>query len=393
MGRRGRRYIDFAAGIAVANVGHSHPKVVAAAREQAERFIHTSFQVSPYEPYIAVCERINALAPFKGKAKTFLVNSGAEAVENTVKVARAATGRAAIIAFSGGFHGRTLATTALTGKVFPYKAPFGPMMPDVFHVPFPVPSEGITAAQSLAHLKTLFRADVAPSRVAGIIIEPIQGEGGFYEAPLELLQGLRAICDEHGILLIADEVQSGCARTGAMFAIEHAGVEPDLVAFAKGIAGGFPLGGVVGRAELIDAVPAGGLGSTFGGNPVSCAAAVATLDVIAEEKLNERALAIGERLIARLDELSRRNDVIPIRNLRGRGAMIAFDVVGESGAPDAAGAQRLAKAALTEGLFLLTCGINGNSIRILSPLTIEMPVLDEGLDMLARAMMAANPRA
>ncbi len=285
----GRRYIDFAAGIAVLNVGHRHPKIMAAVSKQLERFTHTSFQVAPYEPYIELCERLNDLAPFSGKAKTLLLNSGAEAVENAVKLARAATGRSAVIAFSGAFHGRTIATTALTGKVIPYKQGFGPMVPDVFHVPFPVPSEGVSVEDAIKQLRWALKHQVDPSRLSAIIIEPVQGEGGFYQAPRELLTEIRKICDEHGCLFIADEVQTGFARTGKMFAIQHSGIEPDLVAIAKAVAGGFPLAGVIGRQEIMDRLGIGGLGSTYGGHPISCAAAIATLDVIEEERLIERA--------------------------------------------------------------------------------------------------------
>lgn len=385
----GRRYIDFAAGIAVLNIGHRHPKVLAAVREQLERFTHTSFQVAPYEQYIALCERLNQMAPFSGEAKTLLLNSGAEAVENAVKIARAATGRSAIIAFNGAFHGRTIATATLTGKVAPYKQNLGSMMPEVFHALFPIPSEGITAEDSLKSVDGILKYQVDPARVAAIIIEPVQGEGGFYEAPTKLLVGIRKICDDHGILMIVDEVQTGFARTGKMFGIQHSGVEPDLVTVAKALAGGFPLSGVIGRAQLMDKLSVGGLGSTYGGNPVACAAALATLDVLEDEKLVERANKVGAKILETLEDVHRRNDTLPIANIRGHGAMIAFDVVdaNDPSKPDKEATQRITNVALENGLFLLTCGINGNSIRLLMPITIEDATLDEGLAVLKKALV------
>lgn len=384
----GRRYIDFAAGIAVLNVGHRHPKVMAAVSEQLERFTHTSFQVSPYEQYVLLCERLNKLAPFSGKAKTILVNSGAEAVENCMKIARAATGRSAVIAFTGSFHGRTIATTALTGKVAPYKQNFGPLLPDVFHVPFPVPSEGVSVEESIKALHSVVKYQVDPSRVAAIIIEPVQGEGGFYQAPTALLKEIRKLCDDHGILMVVDEVQTGFARTGKMFGVQHSGVEPDLVAVAKALAGGFPLAGVIGRAEIMDKLSVGGLGSTYGGHPISCAAAIATLDVIEEENLVQRANTIGAQIIDRLNDIKKSNDTLPIENIRGIGAMIAFDIVDASdrSKPDKAMTQRVVKTALDKGLFLLTCGLHGNSIRLLMPITIEEKILGEGMDLLGTAL-------
>ena len=386
----GNRYIDFAGGIAVLNVGHRHPKVFAAVERQLQLYTHTAFQVSPYEPYIALCEQLNALAPFGGEAKTLLVNSGAEAVENATKIARAATGRSAIIAFSGGFHGRTLMTMALTGKVAPYKRKAGPMPAEIFHIPFPAPHLGVTVEDSLKALALLFKADVEADRVAAIVIEPVQGEGGFHEAPSELLREVRRICDRHGILLIADEVQCGFGRTGRMFGIENSGVEPDILTIAKSLGGGFPIAGVIGRAAIMDALDPGGLGSTFGGNPVSCAAALAVLDIIQDEKLLERANSLGARLKTRLGVIQRRNDIVPIAAIRGPGAMVAFDVVkpGAEHEPDAA--QRVARAALADGLIVLTCGIYGNTIRVLVPLTASDEIVDEGLAKLEQALIAAN---
>lgn len=388
----GRRFIDFAAGIATLNVGHRHPAVMEAVHAQLGLYTHTAFQVTGYEPYIALAERLNALAPFSDPAKTILFTTGAEATENAVKIARAATSRSAVIAFAGGFHGRSLLSLALTGKVSPYKKAFGPLPGEVFHLPFPVKEHGVDVHTTLRALDLLFRADVDPSRVAAIIIEPVLGEGGFYDAPRQLLLELRAICDRHGILLIADEVQTGFARTGKMFGIQHSGVEPDLVAVAKSLGGGLPLSGVIGRAEIMDRTDPGGLGGTYGGNPVACAAALMVLDVIEKENLLERAGQIGERIKAKLKEIAARNDVLPICAIRGQGAMIAFDVVKERGGydPDPDATKRITAAALSEGLILLSCGIYGNTIRLLMPLTIEIPVLDEGIEKLDRALSFAR---
>ncbi len=386
----GNRYIDFAGGIAVVNTGHRHPKVIAAVKQQLDAYTHTAFQIVPYDPYIRLCERLNRLAPFKGAAKTILFTTGAEAVENAVKIARAATGRAGVIAFSGAFHGRTALTNALTGKVVPYKKKFGVSPPGIFHAPFP--AYGVTVADTLRALDTIFRADIGPGDVAAIIIEPVQGEGGFLPAPVELLQALRDICTEHGILLIADEVQTGFARTGKMFGIENSGVEPDLVTIAKSLAGGFPLSGVIGRAEIMDAPEPGGLGGTYAGSPIACAAALAVLDVIAEEKLIERANRIGTRIKEAVGRFAQRNDTVAIDNIRGPGAMVAFDIVRQRGSaePDADATKRVTAAALGEGLILLSCGVNGNTIRLLNPLTIPDTQLDEGLAKLEKALIAAN---
>ncbi|HEY0104831.1 MAG TPA: 4-aminobutyrate--2-oxoglutarate transaminase [Rhizomicrobium sp.] len=384
----GKRYIDFAGGIAVLNTGHRHPRVLAAVKAQLEAYTHTAFQVMAYEPYVALCERLNALAPFKGPAKTVLFTTGAEAAENAVKIARAATGRSAVIAFTGGFHGRTMMTMAMTGKVVPYKRAFGPMPSEVFHVPFPIAHYGVTAGDSLKALQFLFKADVDPARVAAIVVEPVQGEGGFHTVPAELFVALRRICDANGILLIADEIQSGFARTGKMFAIEHSGVEPDLVTVAKSLAGGFPLSGVIGRAAIMDAAEPGGLGGTYAGSPVSCAAALAVLDVIESEGLLARAGAIGARLRERLALASRRNDLAPIAHIRGPGAMVAFDLVTARGTsePDAGMTRNVTARALEGGLVLLSCGIHGETIRILVPLTASDALIDEGLDILESAL-------
>ena len=385
----GRRYIDFAGGIGVMNVGHRHPKVIAAVQAQLERFTHTCFHVAPYEPYVALAERLNAMAPGDFEKKTLLVNTGAEAVENAVKIARAATGRSAVIAFNGGFHGRTMMALSLTGKVDPYKKGFGPMPGDVWHVPFPSELHHLSVEHSMLALEHLFKVDVEPSRVAAIIIEPVQGEGGFYVAPPEFLRRLRALCDEHGILLVADEVQSGAARTGKMFAIEHSGVVPDMITLAKSVAGGFVLAAVTGRAEIMDAVAPGGLGGTYGGNPVSCAAALATLDAFEEEGLFDRATALGERLTSRFRALAKRFPAIG--DVRGLGAMVAVELFRdrERTQPDAALTQAVVAAAAERGLLLLPCGVYGNVVRVLVPITASDAVVDEGMDILEQALEAA----
>lgn len=384
----GNRYVDFAGGIAVLNVGHLHPRVVAAVSEQLTRFSHTSFQVMGYDGYVTLAERLNALAPFSGDAQTILFTTGAEATENAVKIARAATGRTGVISFTGAFHGRSGLASAMTGKVNPYKWQFGPSLPDIFHVPFPNPAYGVTVADSLKALEFLFAADIHPRSVAAIIIEPVQGEGGFNVAPIDLLHSLRAICDRHGIKLIADEVQTGFARTGKMFAIEHSGVEPDLVAVAKSLAGGFPLSGVIGRADLMDVVEPGGLGGTYGGSPIGCAAALAVLDIIEEEQLLARSGVIGQSIRARVDGWRSRNDLVSISPARGLGGMIGFDILdGKNGMmPLANGGKVVAAKALDEGLVVLSCGAIGETVRILVPLTASDEILDEGLDSLEKAL-------
>ncbi|WP_434101023.1 4-aminobutyrate--2-oxoglutarate transaminase [Trinickia caryophylli] len=381
----GRRFIDFAAGIAVVNTGHRHPRVVAAVREQLDRFTHTAYQIVPYASYVELAEKINRRAPGQFVKKTAFFTTGAEAVENAVKIARAATGRPGIIAFAGGFHGRTMMGMALTGKVAPYKLNFGPFPSDVFHAPFPNPLHGVSTADSLQAIETLFKADIDPARVAAIIFEPVQGEGGFYPAPADFVRGLRRICDAHGILLIADEVQTGFARTGKLFAMEHYDVAPDLITMAKSLAGGMPLSGVVGRAETMDAAAPGGLGGTYAGNPLALAAAHAVLDVIDEEKLCERAVTLGSRLKARLEAL--KADVPQLADVRGPGAMIAAEFLSPgTQAPDAAFTKRVQQLALERGLLLLVCGTYGNVIRFLFPLTIEEAVFDEALGLLEEAL-------
>lgn len=388
----GKRFVDFGGGIAVLNTGHRHPKVMAAVHKQLELYTHTAFQITAYEPYIELAERLNALAPFSGPAKTIFFTTGAEATENAVKMARAATGRSAVIAFTGAFHGRTMLTMAMTGKVLPYKKKFGPMPGEVFHVPFPVPSQDVSVEDSLKALNFLFKADVEPTQVAAIILEPVQGEGGFYAAPTELLVALRKICDLHGIVLISDEVQAGFARTGKMFGIEHSGVEPDMITVAKSLAGGFPLSGVIGKAPLMDATDPGGLGGTYAGSPVAVAAALAVLDVIEEEKLCERANSMGAHIKTRLQEMATRNDIVPIAEIRGPGAMIGFDIVKERGAnePDPDATKRVTSAALEHGLILLSCGVYGNTIRILVPLTASDAIVNEGLDIIDKALVSAR---
>ena len=383
-----REYIDFAGGIAVLNTGHRHPKVMSAVRAQLDAYTHTAFQVCAYEPYIELAEKLNGRAPIADGAKTILFTTGAEAVENAVKIARAATGRSAVVSFSGAFHGRTALTMGLPGKVSPYKTGFGPSPADLFHVPFPVERYGVDVDTSLLVLDHVLRADVGPDRVAAIILEPVQGEGGFHQAPPELMRALRKLCDAHGILLIADEVQSGFGRTGKLFAMEHYDVEADLITVAKSLAGGFPLSGVIGRAEIMDAVDPGGLGGTYGGSPIGCAAALAVLDVIDGEGLLARASALGERAKAKLKEIQLRNDMAPIDGIRGLGSMIAFDLVARRGAlaPDGAAAKRVTTRALEEGLILLSCGVSGETIRSLYPLTIEDETFNEGLTRLSAAL-------
>ncbi|MDK4731947.1 4-aminobutyrate--2-oxoglutarate transaminase [Rhizobium sp. CNPSo 3490] len=387
--KEGRRYIDFAAGIAVLNTGHRHPRVIAAVKEQLDHFTHTCHQVVPYENYVSLAERLNALLPGNFQKKTIFVTTGAEAVENAVKIARAATGRSAVIAFSGGFHGRTFMGMALTGKVVPYKVGFGAMSGDVFHVPFPVELHGVSVDQSLAALKKLFAADVDPQRVAAIILEPVQGEGGFYPAPVAFMKALRELCDQHGILLIADEVQTGFARTGRMFAMEHHEVAADLTTMAKSLAGGFPLAAVTGRAEVMDAPGPGGLGGTYGGNPLGIAAAHAVLDVIADEDLCSRANQLGGRLKQRLESL--REKVPEIADIRGPGFMNAVEFNDRTtGLPSADFANKVRLTALDKGLILLTCGVHGNVIRFLAPITIQDEVFGEALDILETSMLEAS---
>lgn len=385
----GRRYIDFAAGIAVVNTGHRHPKVIEAVKAQLDSFTHTCHQVVPYENYVALAEKLNAAVPGDFAKKTIFVTTGAEAVENAVKIARAATNRPAVIAFTGAFHGRTFMGMTLTGKVQPYKAGFGAMMPDVFHVPFPVELHGVSIEDTLSVLDKLFKADVDPARVAAFIIEPVQGEGGFYEVPRAFMEKLQEIARKHGILLIADEVQTGFARTGKLFAMEHYGVVPDITTMAKGLGGGFPIAAVTGRAEIMDAPAPGGLGGTYGGNPIGVAAGLAVLEVIEEEGLCERAVSLGNRLKQRLSGLAA--SVPQIADVRGPGFMnaVEFNIPGTS-TPDPEFTNRVREKALERGLILLTCGVYGNVIRFLAPVTIPDDVFSEALDILEAALLSAK---
>lgn len=380
----GRRYIDFGSGIAVLNTGHRHPRVVQAVKEQLERFTHTAYQVVPYESVVALAERLNALTPGQHAKKTAFFTTGAEAVENAIKIARAHTRRPGVIALTGAFHGRTFMGMALTGKVAPYKLGFGPFPASVYHMPAPVALHGVSVAQSLAALEQLFKSDIAADQVAAIIVEPVQGEGGFYVQPPEFMRGLRAVCDRHGIVLIADEIQTGFGRTGKLFAMEHYEVLPDLMTVAKSLAGGLPLSGVVGRAEIMDAPAPGGLGGTYAANALAIAAAHAVLDVIADEQLCARAERLGQRLQARLNAL--RASVPQISDVRGLGAMVAVEFAQADGRPDAEFTRQVQQRAHDAGLLLLTCGVHANVIRFLFPLTIEDALLEEGLDILSAAL-------
>jgi 4-aminobutyrate aminotransferase/(S)-3-amino-2-methylpropionate transaminase len=385
----GKRYIDFGSGIAVVNTGHSHPHIVAALKRQLDAFSHTCIMVTPYASAVELAEKLCAAVPIEN-ARAMFLSTGAEAVENAIKIARATTGRHGVIAFSGGFHGRTNLCMGLTGKVVPYKKGFGPFTPGIYHAPFPAEYLGVSADDSLAALQQLFKSDIEPAEVAAIIIEPVQGEGGFYPVPDGFLASLRALCDQHGILLVADEIQTGFGRTGRMFAIEYAGVEPDIITMAKGIAGGFPISAVVGRQAVMDGPEPGGLGGTYAGSPLGCAAGLAALEVIEQEGLCARALQVGERLVAGLRKLQ---DAHPDRigDIRALGAMVAMELVqdGDAGKADAALAKALCARALEAGLILLSCGVRGNVIRILVPLTIDFEHLDEGLEILGTAFGAA----
>ena len=385
----GTRYIDFAAGIAVVNTGHCHPKVMAAVTEQLGRFTHTCHQVLPYEPYIRLAERLNELVPGDFPKKTIFVTTGAEAVENAIKVARIATGRPAIIAFGGAFHGRTFMGMSLTGKVEPYKKGFGAMMPDVYHVPYPQDIHGISTADAMSALNKLFKSDLDPDRVAAIIFEPVQGEGGFYPAPPDLLRSLRAFCNEHGIVMIADEVQTGFARTGTMFAMDGYDVAADITCMAKGLAGGLPLAAVTGRADLMDAARPGGLGGTYAGNPLGVAAANAVLDVIEEEKLCDRANELGSRLRQKLEAI--RSITPEVIDIRGPGFMVAVEFGNPTTKePDPEFTTRVRMEALKRNLILLTCGVYGNVIRFLAPITIPDDHFAEAMEILEASVAAAR---
>jgi 4-aminobutyrate aminotransferase len=384
----GRRFIDFAGGIGVLNTGHRHPRVMAAIRAQLDQFTHSCYQVVPYASYVALAERINALVPGAWPKRTAFFSTGAEAVENAVKVARAATGRPGIIAFDGAFHGRTFLGMALTGKVVPYKIGFGPFPGDVFHAPFPNTLHGVSVADALGQVLRLFKSEIDPKRVAAFLFEPVQGEGGFYTAPTEFIAGLRRIADEHGILLIADEVQSGFARTGKLFASSHHEVPIDLLTFAKSIAAGLPLSGVCGRAELMNAPAPGGLGGTYAGNPLAIAAAHAVLDVMEEESLPERSVRLGDHLKQTLNGLKSR--VPMIAEVRGPGSMVAVEFIDPATSqPAPEFTKRVQARALERGLILLTCGVYGNVIRFLHPLTTQDAVFGEALKILEEALLGA----
>jgi 4-aminobutyrate aminotransferase len=384
----GREYLDFAGGIGCQNLGHGFPAVVAAIHEQVDRFLHQCFMVGMYEPYVEVCRRLAELSPCRGdEQKSLLVNSGAEAVENAVKIARAATGRPGVIVFDRAFHGRTSLTLAMTSKVVPYKLGFGPFTPEVYRAPAPYPLRGVSTEDALHGLELLFKQDVAPTSVACIVVEPVQGEGGFLVMPPEFLNALREVCDRHGIVFVADEVQSGVGRTGTVWAVEHHGVEPDLLVSGKSLGGGLPLAAVTGRAELMDAPGPGGLGGTFGGNPAACAAAAVVLDEVATEAFRTRAEQAGATIRTRLDALAAVRPAIA--EVRGLGPMLAFELADES--PALAGA--ITAAAREKGLVLLACGLYGNVIRILAPLVATDAELARGLDILEEALDDADPHA
>ena len=382
----GRRFIDFAGGIAVMNTGHRHPKVIAAIEAQLKRFTHTCYQVVPYEGYIALAEKLNAMTPGKHAKKTALFSTGAEAVETAIKIARSHTKRSGVIAFSGAFHGRSLFAVSLTGKVQPYKAGFGPFPPEIYHAPFPCHCASLDEVKKAVH--HLFKADIEPSRVAAIIFEPVQGEGGFNVIQPAAVKWLRALCDEHGIVLVADEIQTGFGRTGKMFAMEHFDVIPDLMCIAKSLAAGVPLSAVTGKAEIMDAPAAGGLGGTYAGNPLAIAAAHAVIDVMAEERLPERGQRLGDQLKAQLESL--RGELPQIADIRGLGAMVAveFNRAGTT-EPDVDMTKRVQAEALARGLILLTCGVNANVIRFMFPLTVQDAIFDEAMGILRAALRAA----
>jgi 5-aminovalerate/4-aminobutyrate aminotransferase len=379
----GREFIDFAGGIAVLNTGHLHPKIIAAVQEQLTKLTHTCFQVLAYEPYVEVAEKVAARVPGDFAKKTLLVTTGSEAVENAVKIARAATGRAGVIAFTGGYHGRTMMTLSLTGKVNPYSAGMGLMPGGVFRAQYPCALHGVSVDDAMASIERIFKNDAEPRDIAAIIIEPVQGEGGFYVAPKEFMQRLRALCDQHGILLIADEVQTGAGRTGTFFAMEQMGVAADLTTFAKSIAGGFPLAGVCGKAEYMDAIAPGGLGGTYAGSPIACAAALAVMEVFEEEKLLDRSKAVGERLVTGLKAIAAKHKAIG--DVRALGSMIAVELFenGDLHKPNAALTAQVVAKAREKGLILLSCGTYGNVLRVLVPVTAPDAQLDKGLAIIA----------
>jgi 4-aminobutyrate aminotransferase/(S)-3-amino-2-methylpropionate transaminase len=384
----GNTFIDFAGGVGCLNVGHSHPDVVAAAHEQLDRFTHTDFTIVPYESYAELAERLGERAPISGPVKAAFFNAGTEAVENAVKFARAYTGRPAVIAFEGAFHGRTLLSLSLTSKVHPYKAGLGPFSPEIYRVPFPNEYRGVTSDEALDALERALTTSVAAESVAAIVLETVQGEGGFIVAPPEFVRGVREICDRYGIVLVDDEVQTGFGRTGRFFGIEHSGVEPDLICVAKSIANGLPLSGVLGRAEIMDAPVVGGVGGTYVGNPVAQAAALAVLDVIDDEGLLDRSAAIGETIRARMIAWQER--WAEVGDVRGLGAMLAIELVSDPATrkPSKELANRVTEEALRRGLLLITCGVHGNAIRVLVPLVIGEAELEEALGAWEEALEA-----
>jgi 4-aminobutyrate aminotransferase / (S)-3-amino-2-methylpropionate transaminase / 5-aminovalerate transaminase len=383
----GKRYIDFAGGIAVVNTGHVHPRVAAAVQRQLHAFTHTCLMITPYRVAVELAEQLNALVPGPTPKKTLLVTTGAEAIENAVKIARAHTGRPGVIAFGGGFHGRTYMAMAMTGKVMPYKLGFGPFPGDVYHVPFPIEFHGVTVDASFDAIEQLFKYDLEPTRVAAIVVEPVLGEGGFYIAPPAFMQRLRALCNQYGIVLIADEIQTGFGRTGRMFAMEHYGIEADLTTMAKSLAGGFPLAAVVGKASIMDAPTPGGLGGTYAGSPMACAAALAVIEVMREEGLLERGNQIGAIVTKKLRSLQSSHACIgEVRNL---GAMIAMELVKhrDPHQPDVELTKALVQRAATNGLVVLSCGVYSNVIRFLMPLTASDEIVNEGLEILERSLL------
>ncbi|MBK3393970.1 4-aminobutyrate--2-oxoglutarate transaminase [Psychrobacter sp. M9-54-1] len=380
----GNRYIDFVGGISVLNTGHSHPKITQRVHEQLDKFTHTAAQMVNYECYVELAEKLCEKVPISGPKKALFLTTGAEAVENCIKIARAKTGRPGVISFVGGWHGRTLMCMSLTGKVLPYKKNFGPMPGPVFHALFPAEELNVTEAQALHSLEMIFQADIDPSEVAAMIIEPVQGEGGFHQVTPSFAKALREICDEHGIVLIFDEVQCGFARTGTLFASEQLGVEPDLMTSAKSLAGGYPISAVIGRADIMDAPQVGGLGGTYSGNPLACVAALAVMEVIEEENLLERSIEIGDKIEAFLKDLN----LSSIGHIRHKGAMLAFELIDNDGKPDAAATANLKAKAFEQGLLLASCGMFGNAIRVMVPLTVEDEVLQEGLDIIKGILTA-----
>ncbi|MGY0399239.1 MAG: 4-aminobutyrate--2-oxoglutarate transaminase [Ostreibacterium sp.] len=382
----GRRYVDFVGGISVVNTGHSHPKINQAVKDQIDQFSHTAFQVMAYESSIELAEKLNAMMPGDTPKKTIFLTTGAEALENAVKIARAHTKRPGIITFVGGFHGRTIMTSAMTGKVDPYKNNFGPYPGSVYHIPYPLPEHGISEESCFSALKNLFKADIEAEEVAAIVLEPVQGEGGFYAASPAFFKKLRDICDEHGICLVCDEVQSCFGRTGTMFASEQIGVEPDLITAAKSLAGGYPLSAVIGKANIMDAAEPGGLGGTYSASPIGCAASLAVINVIKEENLLARSHAIGKMMVDYLSELKANDASLNIGNIRTKGAMFAFELIDDNGKVDAKKAKAVMAKALENGLLLLSCGLFGNTIRVMVPLTVSDDVLNEGLILLKKTL-------